>query len=84
MEGVQCLYAHFNRIQYQLLRAVNQFIVRGHRYNNTKGDLIVSTSEEDHRFANREGVVVALPVGYESPLGTPYWSTTTYSSSTTT
>jgi len=68
VEGVQCLYAHFNRIQYQLLRAVNQFIVRGHRYNNTKGDLIVSTSEEDHRFANREGVVVALPVGYDGPI----------------
>ncbi len=69
MERVQCLYAHFNRIQHQLLRAVNQFIVKGHRYNNTKGDLIVSTSEEDHRFANREGEVVALPVGYDGPIG---------------
>ena len=50
------------------MRAVNQFVVRGHRYNNTKGDLIVSTSEEDHRFANREGEVVALPLGYEGPI----------------
>jgi hypothetical protein len=50
------------------LRAVNQFVVRGHRYNNTKGDLIVSTSEEDHRFSNREGEVVALPLGYEGPI----------------
>lgn len=50
------------------MRAVNQFVVRGHRYNNTKGDLIVSTSEEDHRFANREGEVVALPLGYDGPI----------------
>ena len=56
------------RIQYKLLRAVNQFVVRGHRYNNTKGDLIVSTSEEDHRFANREGEVVALPLSYDGPI----------------
>jgi hypothetical protein len=51
------------------LRAVNQFIVQGQRYNNTKGDLIVNTSEEDHRFSNREGVVVALPLGYDGPIG---------------
>lgn len=51
------------------MRAVNQFVVRGHRYNNTKGDLIVNTSEEDHRFSNREGEVVALPLGYEGPIG---------------
>jgi hypothetical protein len=50
------------------LRAVNQFIVKGKRYNNTKGDLIVSTSEEDHLFSNREGEVVALPLGYEGPI----------------
>lgn len=51
------------------MRAVEQFIVRGQRYANTKGDLIVSTSEEDHRFANREGEVVALPLGYDGPIG---------------
>lgn len=50
------------------MRAVNQFVVKGHRYNNTKGDLIVNTSEEDHRFANREGEVVALPLGYDGPI----------------
>jgi hypothetical protein len=50
------------------LRAVEQFIVKGERYANTKGDLIVSTSEEDHRFANREGEVVALPLGYDGPI----------------
>jgi len=50
------------------MRAVNQFVVRGDRYVNTKGDLIVSANEEDHRFSNREGVVVALPLGYEGPI----------------
>ena len=60
--------AYFTGIQYQLLRAVEQFIVKGERYANTKGDLIVSTSEEDHRFANREGEVVALPLGYDGPI----------------
>jgi len=50
------------------LRAVEQFIVRGERYANTKGDLIVSANEEDHRFSNREGEVVALPLGYEGPI----------------
>ena len=50
------------------MRAVEQFIVKGERYANTKGDLIVSTSEEDHRFANREGEVVALPLGYDGPI----------------
>jgi hypothetical protein len=50
------------------LRAVEQFIVKGERYANTKGDLIVSSNEEDHRFSNREGEVVALPVGYTGPI----------------
>ena len=50
------------------MRAVNQFVVRGERYANTKGDLIVSANEEDHRFSNREGKVVALPLGYEGPI----------------
>ena len=39
--------------------------VQGKRYNNTKQisgiDFIVSTSEENHQAANREGVVVATP-----------------------
>lgn len=50
------------------MRAVNQFIVKGQRYNNTKGDLIVNSNEEDHRFSNREGEVIALPLEYQGPI----------------
>jgi len=44
----------------------------GKRYNNTKSvegiDLIISTSEEDHRFSNRYAEVVAVPLGYSGPI----------------
>ena len=53
------------------MRSPFYFIVKpmnGKRYNNTKDiggvDLIVSTSEEDHKFSNRYGEVVELPLGY--------------------
>lgn len=46
--------------------------VDGKRYANTKKiggiDLIVSTSEEDHKFSNRFAEVVALPLGYDGPI----------------
>jgi hypothetical protein len=42
--------------------------LKGKRYDNTRtiGDieLVVSTSEEDHKFANRYAEVVELPIGY--------------------
>jgi len=51
------------------------FIVRplkGKRYNNTKEisglDIIISTSEEDFKFSNREAEVVELPLGYKGPI----------------
>lgn len=48
------------------------FIVTGHRYNNTKSiggiDLIVNTSEEDHRFSNRYAEVLEVPYKYEGPV----------------
>lgn len=51
------------------------FIVKpmnGKRYDNTKSiggiDLIVSTSEEDHKFSNRYAEVVELPLGYLGPI----------------
>jgi hypothetical protein len=47
------------------------FIVRptdGKRYANTKDDLVVSTSEEDHLFSNREAEVIELPIGYSGPI----------------
>lgn len=44
----------------------------GNRYNNTKDiggiDLIVNTSEEDHRFSNRQAVVVEVPNKYDGPI----------------
>lgn len=50
------------------MQSPTQYIVKplgGGRYNNTKSigglDFIVNTSEEDHRFSNREAVVVAVP-----------------------
>lgn len=46
--------------------------VSGKRYANTKNigglDLIVSTSEEDHKFSNRFAQVIELPVDYDGPI----------------
>jgi len=57
------------------IRSPYDFIARpvgGKRYNNTKEmsgvDVIVSTSEEDHRFANREAKVFKTPIGYRGPI----------------
>lgn len=51
------------------------FIVKpidGKRYNNSKSvggiDLIISTSEEDHRFSNRYAKVVETPLKYNGPI----------------
>jgi hypothetical protein len=42
------------------------------RYSNTKDiagiELVVSTSEEDHRFSNRHAEVVEVPSGYSGPI----------------
>ena len=57
------------------MRSPNQFIVKplnGKRYDNTKKvggiDLIVSTSEEDHKFSNRYAEVIALPISYKGDI----------------
>jgi hypothetical protein len=46
--------------------------VKGERYNNTKEiggiDLIVNTSEEDHKFSNRYAEVIEVPYGYDGPV----------------
>ena len=46
--------------------------LKGKRYDNTRDiagvDLIVSTSEEDHKFSNRYAEVVELPLGYTGPI----------------
>ena len=47
------------------------FIVRpkdGKRYANINYDLIVSTSQEDHRFSQRIAEVVELPIKYDGPI----------------
>lgn len=46
--------------------------MKGKRYDNTKEiggiEIILSTSEEDHKFSNRYAEVVELPLGYEGPI----------------
>jgi hypothetical protein len=46
--------------------------VDGKRYANTKEiggiELIVSTSEEDHKFSNRFAEVIETPLGYNGPI----------------
>jgi len=46
--------------------------VNGKRYENTKKvgdlDLIVNTSEEDHRFSNRYAEVIAVPMYYNGDV----------------
>ncbi len=50
--------------------------VKGKRYNNTKDiggiDFITSTSEEDHKFANREAIVMEVPLGDDGPIKKGY------------
>jgi hypothetical protein len=57
------------------MRSPFNFIVRpvdGRRYDNIKRigglDVVVSTSDEDHRFSNRYGEVVHEPLGYDGPV----------------
>lgn len=42
------------------------------RYNNTKEiagiEIIVNTSEEDHKFSNRHAIVIETPLGYTGPI----------------
>lgn len=46
--------------------------VNGKRYDNTRKmgdiDFIVSTSEEDHRFSNRQAEVIEVPRKYDGPI----------------
>lgn len=57
------------------MRSPFYFIVShkgGKRYDNTVDwdgqEVIVSTSEEDFRFANRKAIVHELPLGYDGPI----------------
>lgn len=46
--------------------------LKGKRYDNTKEiggiELIISTSEEDHKFSNRYAEVVSTPLWYKGPI----------------
>lgn len=46
--------------------------VGGKRYNNTKDfdglEITISTSEEDHKFSNRNAEVIEVPIGYVGPI----------------
>ena len=57
------------------MRSPFYFIVKplgGKRYDNTKDisgkELIVSTSEEDHKFSNRKAEVISTPIWYDGPI----------------
>ena len=57
------------------MKSPHYFIVRPHqgvRYNASKNlngkDFIMSSSQEDHRYTNRIGVVVATPIGYSGEI----------------
>ena len=57
------------------MKSPTQFIVtpfKGKRYENTKDigglDLIISTSEEDHRFSNRYAEVLSTPLYYNGEI----------------
>ena len=57
------------------MKSPYSFIVeplQGKRYTNTKSiggiEFVVSTSEEDHKFSNREAVVVETPINYSGPI----------------
>lgn len=52
------------------------FIVKplnGKRYDNTRDisgvEILVSTSEEDHKFSNRYAEVIEVPAKYKGPVG---------------
>ena len=57
------------------MQSINQFIVRprnNKRYDNTKEigglEILISTSEEDHKFSNRYAEVVEVPIIYDGPI----------------
>jgi hypothetical protein len=57
------------------MKSPYQFIVEPlykSRYNNTKNisglDVILNTSEEDHRFSSREAKVISTPINYCGPI----------------
>lgn len=57
------------------MKSPYMFIVKpqdGKRYANINDGLIVSTSQEDHRFSTRVAEVVELPINYTGPVKKGY------------
>ena len=57
------------------MKSPTDFIVKpkgNKRYSNTKEiggvEFVVSSSQEDHKFSNREAIVVETPLGYQGPI----------------
>jgi len=57
------------------MRSPHYFIIRpqgGVRYDASKNlsgkDFIMSSSQEDHRYTNRVGIVIATPIGYTGEI----------------
>ena len=57
------------------MQSLIDFIItpkKNRRYNNTKNignnEIITSTSQEDFRFSNREGIVLNTPKGYKGDI----------------
>lgn len=57
------------------MKSPHYFIVRPHkgvRYDASKNlggkDFIMSSSQEDHRYTNRIGVVISTPIGYDGEI----------------
>tara|TARA_R100001510_G_scaffold18872_1_gene16345 strand:+ start:39 stop:605 length:567 start_codon:yes stop_codon:yes gene_type:complete len=57
------------------MKSLTDFIVKpknNKRYTNTKNiggvDFVVSSSQEDHKFSNREAIVLETPLGYKGPI----------------
>lgn len=57
------------------MRSPHYFVIRPHkgvRYDASKNlggkDFIMSSSQEDHRYTNRVGIVLSTPIGYEGEI----------------
>jgi hypothetical protein len=57
------------------MKSPTQFIVKpinGSRYDNVRMiagvEFIVNTSEEDHKFSNRQAEVIETPIDYKGPI----------------
>ena len=53
------------------MRSPQYFVIKskdGHRYDNVRNGIIISTSKEDHIVTTREAIVIETPIGYDGPI----------------